>query len=1155
MIQRFKCIAVFLLAFAYLGISHGQITDIEYFFDDDPGFGNGQSLGLSGTDIDQTVTIPTTTLNEGFHTLSVRAINSSGDWSILSYSPFYISSLQVLTLDNLVAMEYFFDDEPGFGNGTPVSNFSPGNNSIDIVDSFPTDTLSVGFHNITVRTQDDQGNWSLLYSKPLYVSHADHTAIQEIKAAEYFFDSDPGIGNGTPLTIGTGLTQIDQFDNLDISSLSDGFHTITYRVQDSNDNWSISAAKPFHINKTDVDILSEIIAGEYYIDQDPGIGQAAAIDFEDKLIIDSLLEVDVSTLEKGFHTIGYRVLDVDSNWSIARTRSFHIDNFGVSDKIDKIEYYLGEDPGFGNGTIIELVDSSYIDSLITVATSSLDTGSYSISFRAVTSDTLWGMAEVHPFVILPSDSCDADSTILVDIYNSTDGANWNVNSGWLAGPVSSWAGVTLNGCTVDNLDLSSNNLSGTIPETIGEFNSLTCLDLSGNNFKDSITSSILNNTDLTCLNLSNNSLTSLPNFSGSSITNLNVDSNALSFSDLEAIISIDTVSYNDQALLTQDTSITLNKGEALGINFTTDGSANSYQWFKDGQILSDETLNSLSISPVSVSDSGTYRCVVSNSIAPGTLLSTGLFRVTVIDLGPCEQDSLSLVELYNTADGINWNVSNWLSTPISQWEGVSLNGCRVDSISLVNSNLSGNITGQLGILDSLSYLNLSGNNLNGAVPDSLNLATNLNYLNISSNVLTVLPQFGISIDSLNVSSNALDFEDLEINSSQLPFNYAPQIALGNDTTLFLTVGDTLNLEVVTGGSNNIYSWSHNGVSIVGETDSILAISAVTLKDSGDYVLIISNNLFPDLTLSSGIFKIVITNLILETDTGSTTTDPIEFYALNDIKNAAPDCDEFNISITDTSSLGTFEIIGDSIIKFTPLEGAAIGSDTIAFIAASLCSNPVSITDEIIVTVNNSAPQLINFDEVLKVPDDGFFRLDLKTNVFDFNKNEILDSLKILSHPGSGVFAEIDLNYFLNIDYSTTSFRGTDTILLQACDSLGLCVQKRVILDFTFNIEVFNAVSPNNDLEQDFFFIKNIDRYPDATVNIYSAWGDEIWNNEGIFYDNRTGYFDGRNSKGKEVPEGTYYYIIELGIENDPCRSKNDTNNEFKCKGFLVIKRD
>src|SRR4051812_46640296 len=57
----------------------------------------------------------------------------------------------------------------------------------------------------------------------------------------------------------------------------------------------------------------------------------------------------------------------------------------------------------------------------------------------------------------------ADSTALVALYNSTDGDNWNDNTNWLSGPVNTWYGVTVNSNRVTSLDLSDNNLIGTIP--------------------------------------------------------------------------------------------------------------------------------------------------------------------------------------------------------------------------------------------------------------------------------------------------------------------------------------------------------------------------------------------------------------------------------------------------------------------------------------------------------------------------------------------------------------------------------------------------------------------------------------------------------------------------------------------------------------------
>ena len=59
----------------------------------------------------------------------------------------------------------------------------------------------------------------------------------------------------------------------------------------------------------------------------------------------------------------------------------------------------------------------------------------------------------------------SDSLELVNFYYATGGDNWINNSGWLTSPVNEWYGVTLtdDGCGVVKIDLTQNNLIGTLP--------------------------------------------------------------------------------------------------------------------------------------------------------------------------------------------------------------------------------------------------------------------------------------------------------------------------------------------------------------------------------------------------------------------------------------------------------------------------------------------------------------------------------------------------------------------------------------------------------------------------------------------------------------------------------------------------------------------
>jgi uncharacterized repeat protein (TIGR01451 family) len=100
---------------------------------------------------------------------------------------------------------------------------------------------------------------------------------------------------------------------------------------------------------------------------------------------------------------------------------------------------------------------------------------------------------------IPQMECQA----LVALYNSTDGANWTNNNGWLAtNTPCSWYKVSCDVGHVDSLDLYTNNLNGTIPPEIGNLSNLFKLDVSENPLSGSIPSEIGNLQSLDILYLS-----------------------------------------------------------------------------------------------------------------------------------------------------------------------------------------------------------------------------------------------------------------------------------------------------------------------------------------------------------------------------------------------------------------------------------------------------------------------------------------------------------------------------------------------------------------------------------------------------------------------------------------------------------------------------
>ena len=86
------------------------------------------------------------------------------------------------------------------------------------------------------------------------------------------------------------------------------------------------------------------------------------------------------------------------------------------------------------------------------------------------------------------------------------------------------------------------------------------------------------------------------------------------------------------------------------------------------------------------------------------------------------------------------------------------------------------------------------------------------------------------------------------------------------------------------------------------------------------------------------------------------------------------------------------------------------------------------------------------------------------------------------------------------------------------------------------IEIFNAVSANNDDVNDFFYIKNIECYPSNMVYIFNSQGEIVFQQQN--YDNSHRTFRGvANIENSQLlPSGTYYYILKYtdkrGRESD-----------------------
>lgn len=79
--------------------------------------------------------------------------------------------------------------------------------------------------------------------------------------------------------------------------------------------------------------------------------------------------------------------------------------------------------------------------------------------------------------------------------------------------------------------------------------------------------------------------------------------------------------------------------------------------------------------------------------------------------------------------------------------------------------------------------------------------------------------------------------------------------------------------------------------------------------------------------------------------------------------------------------------------------------------------------------------------------------------------------------------------------------------------------------------IYKAFSPNDDAINEFWEIENIHFYPKALIVIYDRNGQQVYRRRD--YKNEEEYaFSGKDQKGRVLPSGTYYYVIDLENGDD-----------------------
>jgi len=409
-----------------------NIIAAEYFIDTDPGFGSGTAIPITpGINLNNVPAVVNTAgLTNGVHRLYIRSKNNEGYWAVSAMKDFIIDfdfayPTTAPLPQNIVRSEYFIDTDPGFGSATAIT-ITAGPDVANVPAVINTTGLSNGTHRLFLRTKNNEGYWSssnirefITDADPVYPAIT--SAPQNIIAAEYFINTDPGAGNGTTIPVTAALDINNVAATINTSSLTPATtNQLFIRTKNNEGFWSITNAKEFVVIITNDPVYppstvapQNVVAAEYFINTDPGAGNGTVIPVAAALDINNIAAaVNTSSLTPATtNQLFLRTKNNEGFWSITNVKEFVviISNDPVyppspvaPQNVVAAEYFINTDPGAGNGTVIPITAALDINNIaVAVNTASLTAATTNQLFlRTKNNEGRWSITNVKEFVVL-----------------------------------------------------------------------------------------------------------------------------------------------------------------------------------------------------------------------------------------------------------------------------------------------------------------------------------------------------------------------------------------------------------------------------------------------------------------------------------------------------------------------------------------------------------------------------------------------------------------------------------------------------------------------------------------------------------------------------------------------------------------------------------
>ncbi len=283
------------------------------------------------------------------------------------------------------------------------------------------------------------------------------------------------------------------------------------------------------------------------------------------------------------------------------------------------------------------------------------------------------------------------------------------------------------------------------------------------------------------------------------------------------------------------------------------------------------------------------------------------------------------------------------------------------------------------------------------------------------------------------------------------------------------------------------------------------------------------------TLDPTCFSVVATPDRITVDEDSTITANVL------VNDSGVNGGELTALLLNPPTNGTATLSPDGELTYAPVENFN-GYDTLIYRVCDQTAPTMCDTARVIITVTpvNDAPVAVN--DAIIITYDETATGNVLANDYDPDGGPLGEVTSVGSPAHGTVTLLADGSYTYTPD---EYYIGPDQFSYWVCDAQDpeLCAKAEVIIQVRAGlIEIPKGFSPNNDNNNDRWEIKGISAYPNNSVAIFNRWGNAVYRTQG--YDNQQAVWDGTANQGLivgggQLPEGTYFYVVDLGPEEGP----------------------